>query len=119
MLRWLVRAVSYRPSWRTTRRTTGGRRFLDGDRHRRRGLIAIATAFRALRREILEQRIELGKRIDAQSVEPAKRIDAQSVEISALSQKMHRLEVELRERMAKVENLLEGLREAISGKRAA
>lgn len=82
-------------------------------------LIAIATAFRALRREILEQRIELGKRIDAQSVELSKRIDAQSVGISTLNEKMQRLEVELRERMAKVEGLLEGLREAISGKRAA
>ena len=30
-----------------------------------------------------------------------------------------RLEAELRERMAKVEGLLEGLREAISGRRAA
>ncbi len=104
-------------------------------------LIAIATAFRALRREILEQRIELGKRIDAQGLELGKRIetqglelgkridaqglelgkriDAQGLEISALNAQMHRLEVELRERMAKVEGLLEGLREAISGKRAA
>ena len=32
---------------------------------------------------------------------------------------MHRLEVESRERMANVEGLLEGLREAIGGKRAA
>jgi glycine/serine hydroxymethyltransferase len=71
-------------------------------------LIAIASAFRALRHEIREQRGELGKRIDAQGLK-----------ISALSEQMHRLEVELRERMAKVEGLLEGLREAISGKRAA
>ena len=32
---------------------------------------------------------------------------------------MHTLEVELRERMAKVEGLLEGLREAVSGRRVA
>ena len=31
---------------------------------------------------------------------------------------MHRLEVELRERMAKVEGLLEGLREALVGTRS-
>ena len=40
-------------------------------------------------------------------------------EFNRLSEQMHRLEVELRERMAKVEGLLEGLREALAGTRGA
>ena len=79
-------------------------------------LIAIAGAFRALRNELRdqlrEQRREFSERIDRQGKELGERIDA-------LSAQMHRLEIELRERMAKVEGLLEGLREAIAGRRAA
>ena len=71
-------------------------------------LAAIATAFRSIRGELREQRRELNDRMDAQGKE-----------ISMLSAQMQRLEVELRERMAKVEGLLEGLREAITGRRAA
>ena len=39
--------------------------------------------------------------------------------ITRLDERITRLEVELRERMAKLEGLLEGLREAVTGKRAA
>jgi len=40
-------------------------------------------------------------------------------DVKDLRNDMHSLEVELRERMAKLEGLLEGLREAISGRRNA
>ena len=40
-------------------------------------------------------------------------------EVKELRERMTRLETELRERMAKVEGLLEGLREAISGRHVA
>ncbi len=40
-------------------------------------------------------------------------------EVKELRERMIRLETELRERMAKVERLLEGLREAISGRHVA
>ena len=40
-------------------------------------------------------------------------------EVKELRERMIRLETELRERMAKVEGLLEGLREAISGRHVA
>ncbi len=60
-------------------------------------LVAIGKAFGNLR-----------KAIDAQGEKLQERIDAQGEKI-----------VYLRERMAKVEGLLEGLREAITGKRAA
>ena len=54
----------------------------------------------------------LRDRMDAQSKETNSRIDAQGKETAEqLGQ--------LRERMAKLEGLLEGLREAITGKRAA
>ena len=39
--------------------------------------------------------------------------------MTKLDERMTRLEIELRERMAKLEGLLEGLREAISGRHAA
>ena len=82
-------------------------------------LIAIGTAFRSLRsemrlfREHVDNRIDAqGERIDAQGKDLRERIDAQGKETAEqMSQ--------LRERMAKLEGLLEGLREAISGKRAA
>ena len=104
-------------------------------------LIAIGAAFRAIRLELRQHRKELltvretlNERIDAQGRELTARIDALGREltaridalgreltarIDALDQQIHRLEVELRERMAKLEGLLEGLREAITGPRAA
>ena len=82
-------------------------------------LVAIATAFRSLRDEMRLFREHVDQRIDAQSEDLRaqgeslrERIDAQGKETSEqISQ--------LRERMAKLEGLLEGLREAITGKRAA
>ncbi len=60
-------------------------------------LIAIATSNHRLRSEIRDVRGE----------------------VKELRERMTRLETELRERMAKVEGLLEGLREAISGRHVA
>ena len=64
-------------------------------------LIAMGASFQKLR-----------DRIDAQGKETNERIDAQGKETSEQM-------AQLRERMAKLEGLLEGLREAITGKRAA
>ena len=75
-------------------------------------LIAIATAFRSLRSEMQLFREHVDNRIDAQGEDLRNRIDAQGKETSEQIG-------QLRERMAKLEGLLEGLREAISGKRAA
>ena len=75
-------------------------------------LIAIATAFRSLRSEIRLFREHVDNRIDAQGQELRERIDAQGQELREQSS-------QLRERMAKLKGLLEGLREAITGKRAA
>ena len=75
-------------------------------------LVAIATAFRSLRDDMRLFREHVDKRIDAQGEDLRNRIDAQGKETGEqISQ--------LRERMAKLEGLLEGLREAITGKRAA
>ena len=82
-------------------------------------LAAIATAFRSLRSEIRDQRAEmraqgrdLRERLDAQGEQLRERIDAQG---KVLGEQIG----QLRERMAHLEGLLEGLREAITGKRAA
>ena len=78
-------------------------------------LIAIGTSFRSLRGEMRLQGkdlLTLRNRLDAQGENLRAQIDAQGKEMGEqISQ--------LRERMAKLEGLLEGLREAISGKRAA
>ena len=62
---------------------------------------AIATSFRSLRVEMRTELRDLRGRIDAQGKELGEQIG------------------QLRERMAHLEGLLEGLREAITGKRAA
>jgi gas vesicle protein len=108
-------------------------------------LIAMATAFRSLRSEIrlfrehvdnridaqgqgLRERIDtqgqgLRERIDTQGQGLRERIDTQGQElrerIDAQGQELREQSSQLRERMAKLEGLLEGLREAITGKRAA
>ena len=100
-------------------------------------LVAIAASFRSLRVELrsqadrndaqgkgLRDRIDaLRDRIDAQGQELRDRIDAQGQElrdrIDAQGQELREQLGQLRERMAKLEGLLEGLREAITGKRAA
>ena len=82
-------------------------------------LIAIAQSSRSVRAEIKDLREEgntryqdLRGRIDAQSQDLRERIDAQGQD---LTQQLG----QLRERMAHLEGLLEGLREAITGKRVA
>ena len=77
-------------------------------------VVAIATSFRSLRGEMRAQKNEMRAQIRAQGKEMRtmgedlrKRIDAQSEQIGLL-----------RERMAHLEGLLEGLREAIT-RRAA
>ena len=69
-------------------------------------LVAIGTSFRSLRGEMRDQReglADLRERIDAQGADLRKRIDAQSEQMGLL-----------RERMAHLEGLLDGLREAIT-----
>ena len=97
-------------------------------------LIAIGTSFRSLREEMRAQYNELRGRIDAQGKETAERIDAQGKElrgridaqgketgerIDAQGKETGEQISQLRERMAHLEGLLEGLREAITGKRVA
>ena len=60
-------------------------------------LVAVGTSFRSLRDEMRAQGKDLRERIDAQGREIG----------------------QLRERMAHLDGLLEGLREAITGKRVA
>ena len=64
-------------------------------------LVAIGTSFRGLREELRTQGKDLRERIDTQGKELGDQIS------------------QLRERMAHLEGLLEGLREAITGKRVA
>ena len=64
-------------------------------------LVAIGTSFRSLREELRAQGKDLRERIDTQGKELGDQIS------------------QLRERMAHLEGLLEGLREAVSGKRVA
>ena len=89
-------------------------------------LIAVGTAFRSLRSEVRLFREHVDKRIDvqedrigAQGEQLRERIDAQSEQlrdrIDAQGKETGEQLGQLRERMAK----LEGLREAITGKRAA
>ena len=85
-------------------------------------LVAIGTSFRSLRAEMRDQGkdlVALRDRIDAQGEGLRNQIDAQSEDlrqrIDAQGQQMSLL----RERMAHLEGLLEGLREAITGKRVA
>ena len=66
-------------------------------------LIAIGTSFRSLRDEMRAQVKDVRQRIDAQGDDLRQRIDAQSEQMG-----------QLRERMAHLEGLLEGLREAIT-----
>ena len=67
-------------------------------------LVAIGASFRSLREEMRAQGKDLRERIDGQGEDLRKRIDAQGEQMGLL-----------RERMAH----LEGLREAITGKRVA
>ena len=82
-------------------------------------LVAIGTSFRSLRGELRDGMRALNARIDAEGEELRRRIDAEGEtlrkRIDAQGEQIGRL----RERMARLEGLLEGLREAITGKRVA
>ena len=87
---------------------------------------AVATSFRSLRVEMRAQRDEtrdLREQLDAQGAQLRERIDAQGEQlrerIDAQGKELGEQIGQLRERMAHLEGLLEGLREAITGKRAA
>jgi len=89
-------------------------------------LIAIGTSFRSLRGEMRLQAkdlLALRNRLDAQGEDLRAQIDTQGRDlrerIDAQGKETGEQISQLRERMAKLEGLLEGLREAISGKRAA
>ena len=107
-------------------------------------LIAVGAAFRSLRsemrlfREHVDTRIDgqgnrierLREHMDAQNEQLRERIEAQNERIYAQNEQLRdRIDAQgketggqlgqLRERMAKLEGLLEGLREAVTGKRAA
>ena len=70
--------------------------------------VLIVRSVARLDRRVDRLEDKLGKRIDGVEDSLGKRIDG-----------VERGQAELRERMAKLEGLLEGLREAISGRRAA
>ena len=76
-----------------------------------------------LRERIDAQGEQLRERIDAQGEQLRERIDTQGEQlrerIDAQGKETGEQIGQLRERMAKLEGLLEGLREAITGKRAA
>ena len=74
---------------------------------------------RELRERIDAQGRELRERIDAQGEDLRSRIDAQGERIDAQGKETGEQIGQLRERMARLEGLLEGLREAVTGKRAA
>ena len=93
-------------------------------------LVALATSFRSLRHELRAQGQDLRERGDAQGKELREHIDAQvrdlREDIDAQGRDLReRIDAQgkeisqLRERMARLEGLLEGLREAITGKRVA
>ena len=87
---------------------------------------AVAASFRSLRVEMRAQRDEtrdLRKQLEGQGEQLRERIDAQGEDlrnrIDAQGKDLGEQIGQLRERMAHLEGLLEGLREAITGKRAA
>ena len=88
------------------------------------GVWGIAARYdNRLRDRIDSQSKQLRDRIDSQSEQLRDRIDSQSEQLRDRIDSQGKETTEqlgqLRERMAKLEGLLEGLREAITGKRAA
>ena len=82
-------------------------------------LNAVGTTFRSLRSEMRLFREHVDTRIDGQ-VNRTDRLQEQLRDrIDAQGKETNEQLGQLRERMAKLEGLLEGLREAITGKRAA
>ena len=89
-------------------------------------LVALGTSFRSLRDEVRTQGKELHARIDAQGKELRAqgedlraRIDAQGEDLRKRIDAQGEQMGQLRERMAHLAGLLEGLREAITGTRVA
>ena len=86
-------------------------------------LVAIGASFRSLRGEMRAEMREMRGRIDAQGEDLRQRIDAQGEDlrqrIDAQGHDLREQIGQLRERMAHLEGLREGLREAITGKRVA
>ena len=78
-------------------------------------LISVGTAFRSLRTEMRLFREHVDKRIDGQG----ERINGLRDRIDAQGKETAEQLGQLRERMAKLERLLEGLREAITEKGGA
>ena len=78
-------------------------------------LIAIAGAFGSLRNELINQRKEMTDSHNTLRQDYNALRQEMAEGYNALRQEM----AELRERMAKLEGLLEGLREAISGRHVA
>ena len=72
-----------------------------------------------LRRRVDAQGEDLRRRVDAQGEDLCRRVDAQGRELGAQIGQLREDLGQLRERMAHLEGLLEGLREAIAGKRVA
>ncbi len=82
-------------------------------------LVAIGASFRSLRDELRAQGRELHARIDYQGEDLRGRLDAQGEDLRKRLDAQGEQMGQLRERMAHLEGLLEGLREAITGKRVA
>ncbi len=84
-------------------------------------LVAIGTSFRSLRSEMRDQRkglADLRERIDAQGADLRERIDAQGADLRQRIDAQGEQMGLLRERMAHLEGLLDGLREAITNRAA-
>ena len=88
------------------------------------GAVGVALAGLILRQGArLDTRIDrVGDRVDQINAQVNERIDQVNERIDQINERIDRVErgqTDLRERMAKLEGLLEGLREAITGRRAA
>ena len=68
---------------------------------------------------IEEVQAQLGARIEETAAQLGARIEEATAQLGARIEGVERGQADLRERMAKLEGLLEGLREAIAGRRAA
>ena len=68
---------------------------------------------------IEEVQAQLSARIEETAAQLSARIEETAAQLSARIEGVERGQADLRERMAKLEGLLEGLREAIAGRRAA
>ena len=76
----------------------------------------------ALGKRIEDQGTALGKRIEDQGTALGKRLDGQAIEIAAIKKEVHGLReglYALGERMAHLEGLVEGLKEAVVARFAA